>query len=378
MKVGIDIQCLTRPLTGVGYYVLGLLKGLASLPRADTIVPFYFSRGGSVDLPSSVYRRLQVSGRRLPGRLLSLGWKTIGFPPVSWLVRGMDVYHFPDFIARPAGRKPVVATVYDLSFRVHPEYTEPRNLKYLSRHLPRTLDRADRVIAISEFTKSELMRFYPVPEERISVIYGGVDDEFRRPSSPALVQKVKYRYNLPDKFVLTVATWEPRKNLSGLLKAWSHLREEGLLGDYKLLLIGMKGWLFDRIERQFRGQTLKGVKALGYVPRAELPAIYRASSLFVFPSFYEGQGLPPLEALAAGVPVAASSAGSLPEVLGEAAVYFDPANPEDIARSILLGLTDQSLRSRLREAGPRQAAPFTWGRTAEETLKAYRRAGGLE
>ena len=312
MKVGIDIQCLTRPLTGVGYYVLGLLKGLASLPRADTIVPFYFSRGGSVDLPSSVYRRLQVSGRRLPGRLLSLGWKTIGFPPVSWLVRGMDVYHFPDFIARPAGRKPVVATVYDLSFRVHPEYTEPRNLKYLSRHLPRTLDRADRVIAISEFTKSELMRFYPVPEERISVIYGGVDDEFRRPSSPALVQKVKYRYNLPDKFVLTVATWEPRKNLSGLLKAWSHLREEGLLGDYKLLLIGMKGWLFDRIERQFRAQTLKGVKALGYVPRAELPAICRASSLFVFPSFYAGQGPPPLEALAAGVPVAASSSGSLP------------------------------------------------------------------
>jgi len=378
LKVGIDIQCLTRPLTGVGYYVLGLLKGFASLPLTDRITPFYFSRGGGVDLPSAVYRKLQVSGHRIPGRLLSLGWKTIGFPPVSWLVRGMDVYHFPDFIARPAGKKPVVATVYDLSFREHPEYTEPRNLKYLQRHLPRTLQRADRVIVISEFTKSELMRFYPVPEERISVVYGGVDDEFRRPCSSALVQKVKYRYNLPDKFVLTVATWEPRKNLTGLLKAWSSLKEEGLLGDYKLLLIGMKGWLYDRIERQFRTQTLKGVKALGYVPRAELPAFYRAASLFVFPSFYEGQGLPPLEALASGVPVAAASAASLPEVLGEAAVYFDPGSPDDIARAILLVLTDQKLRTRLQADGPRQAAPFTWGRTAEETLKVYREACGSE
>ena len=378
MKVAIDIQCLTRPLTGVGYYVLGLLKGLASLPLEDRICPFYFSRGGGVDLPAAVYRKLQVSGRRIPGRLLSLGWKTVGFPPLSWLVRGMDAYHFPDFIARPVKRKPVVVTVYDLSFRAFPEYTEPRNLAYLERHLPRTLSRADRVIVISEFTKRELMRFYPVPETKISVVYGGVDDDFRRPAAPALLQQVKYRYNLPDKFVLTVATWEPRKNLNGLLKAWSGLKEEGLLGDYKLLLIGMKGWLYDRIERQFRTQSLKGVKALGYVPRSELPAFYQAASLFVFPSFYEGQGLPPLEAQAAAVPVAASSAASLPEVLGEEAVYFDPENPDDIARAILLGLKDEKIRSRLKAEGPKQAARFTWSRTAEETLRVYRSACGLE
>lgn len=378
MKIGIDIQCLTRPLTGVGYYTRGLLEGLAGLADAGRITPFYFSFHGQVELPALVYKKMAPRDRKIPGRLLSLGWKRLGFPPIEWLIPGMDVYHFPDFIARPVRRKPVVTTVYDLSFKRFPEFTEPKNLKYLEASLPVSLERSDRIIVISQFTKQELVTLYPVPPDKVAVVEGGVEDSFRRPLTDDDLLRIRYRFNLPEKYLLTVGTWEPRKNLVRLLEAWSSLKASGKVGGCKLVLAGLKGWFCGEIEQKFRNQAgQRGVMALGYVPRSALPAIYRSAAGFVYPSLYEGQGLPPLEAMASGVPVAAARAGSLPEMLGEAALYFDPTDPRRMAEALEAILTRPGLAADLAERGKRQTARFTWERAAEKTLEVYRGAAGF-
>ncbi len=377
MKIGIDIQCLSRPLTGVGYYTRGLLDALAGRAGAGGITPFYFSFRDSVELPALVYRKMAPRDRRIPGRLLSLGWKRLGFPSVDWLIPGMDVYHFPDFVARPVRRKPVITTVYDLAFKRFPQFIEPKNLKYLEASLPGSLDRSDRVIVISEFTKNELTTLYRVPPNKLTVVEGGVEDAFRRPQTEDELLRTRYRFHLPDKYLLTVGTWEPRKNLVRLLEAWSGLQSAGKLGDYKLVLAGPKGWLRGEIEQKFRNQAgRRRVMDLGYVPRSALPAVYRGASGFIYPSLYEGQGLPPLEAMASGVPVAASRAGALPEMLGEAALYFDPGDPGRMAETIEALLTRPELAAGLVEKGRRRSARFTWERAADLTLEVYRSAAG--
>ncbi len=378
MKIGIDIQCLTRPLTGVGYYTLGLLEGLAGLEEAGGITPFYFSFHGQVDLPSLVYKEMAPRDRKIPGKILSLGWKRLGFPPVEWLIRGMDVYHFPDFIARPVRRKPVVTTVYDLSFKRFPEFTEAKNLKYLETSLPASLERSDRIIVISRFTRDELISLYPVPPGKVAVVEGGIDDAFRRPLTADELLRTRYRFHLPEKYLLTVGTWEPRKNLVRLLEAWSSLRAAGKLGGYKLVLAGLKGWLCGEIEQKFRNQAgQRGVMALGYVPRSSLPAIYRGAAGFIYPSLYEGQGFPPLEAMASGLPVAAARSAALPEMLGESALYFDPTDPGQMAEAIETILTRPELAAGLAEKGKQQSARFTWERAARLTRDVYRSAAGL-
>ncbi len=378
MRIGIDIQCLTRSRTGVAYYTVGLLKGLASIPLDDEICPFYFSRRSNIDLPAPVYKKLAPIGKKIPGRILNLGWKRLGFPPLNWLVRGMDCYHFTDFVARPVKRKPVVVTIYDLAFKRFPEFIEPRNLKYLESFVPASLDRADRIIAISKFTQNELTSLFDIPAGKIRVVYGGIDDIFRRPVTEDELIRARYRFNLPRKYILTVGTWEPRKNLVRLLEAWKILRSQGTIGDFKLVMVGMKGWLYGEIEQKFRNLAgRRGVRSIGYIPRTSLPALYRGAEAFIFPSLYEGQGFPPLEAMACGVPVASSRAASLPEVLGDAVLYFDPANPREIAEAISGLLKNPEKSARLGEAGRKQAAGFTWERTASETMETYRDACGL-
>ena len=378
MKIGIDIQCLTRPLTGVGYYTLGILRGLASLPVSDLIFPFYFSSRGHVELPARVYKKMAPLGKKIPGRILSLGWKRLGFPPVNWLIPGMDLYHFTDFVARPVRRKPVVTTIYDLSFKRYPEFTEPKNLKYLEASLPGSIERSDRIIVISEFTRDELTSLYPVSSDEITVVHGGIDDIFHEKQTEDELMRARFRYNLPEKYILTVGTWEPRKNLVRLLQAWRKLRMDGKLGGYKLVMVGMKGWLCGEIEQKFRNQAgQRGVMSIGYVPRTIMPAIYQGASAFIYPSIYEGLGLPPLEAIASGVPVAAARAGAIPEVLGEAALYFDPTDPREMAEAINAVITKEELAAKLCRKGKEQIKDFTWEKAAEKTMQVYRNACGL-
>jgi glycosyltransferase involved in cell wall biosynthesis len=235
--------------------------------------------------------------------------------------------------------------------------------------MPRFLRAADAVIAVSQHTKDDAIRTYGIEEEKISVIYEGVSDRFRR-ASPDAITAVRRKYGLPGGFILSVATIEPRKNLTSLLEAYHALRSE--FAENRLVLVGKKGWLYADFFRRIRELGLEDqVIFPGYVPDEDLPAMYSAADLFVFPSLYEGFGLPVLEALACGAPVVASNASSLPEVAGDAALLVDPNDGEALVHEMRAVLSNAELSHDMQTRGPKQAAKFSWHKAARETLDVY-------
>lgn len=336
MRVCIDIQSIIKKPTGVGRYTLELVKALSKIANRDDVTLSYFNFLGRYKGPDYFPNR-QI--RILPGRIYNQLWKKFHFPPLNWFVGNYDIYHFPNFCLPPMNRGKFIITVHDLAFMRYPEYIEPKNLEFLQRELPCSLERADRVIAVSHFTKMELIELFNVPEEKIVVIYEGVSISNGGQAS------------LNGDYILCVSTIEPRKNIEGLIKAFNIAKLDG----YKLVIVGKKGWLTN-----VRPQ--KDVITLGYVDG--LCNIYKNAKAFVFPSFYEGFGLPPLEAMASGVPVVSTRF----EALGDAARFIDPREPEDIARGIREVLEDpQPWISR----GFEQSKKFSWEKTAEETLRLY-------
>lgn len=225
------------------------------------------------------------------------------------------------------------------------------------------------MIAASESTKKDAVRLCGLDEAKIKVIYHGVSPRFR-PAGPEAVSAVRQRYGLPDRFVLSLGTIEPRKNLTSLLEVWHALSSGGV--PPKLVIAGSKGWLYAPFFSKLRELGLEDqVLFTGYVPEEDLPAVYSAAELFVYPSLYEGFGFPVLEAMACGAPVITSNTSSLPEVAGQAALLVDPTSLEELSAAIGRVLENQELRNQLRARGLEQAARFSWERTARETLSVY-------
>jgi len=278
-----------------------------------------------------------------------------------------------------------VLTVHDLIFLLFPEYHLPLNRWFLNRFMPLFIRRADAIIAISQCTKDDLIRHYGVPSEKVTVIYEGVDSRFHPVTDPDVLGRVRARYGLPEHYILYVGTIEPRKNLTALLEAFVALRKQASnrqpatsnqrleAGSWKLVIAGKRGWLYEGFFRRLRELGLEGeVILLGFVPDEDLPALYSAAELFVFPSLYEGFGLPVLEAMACGTPVIASNASSLPEVVGEAGILIDPHDVGGLVKAMGRVLMDGGKRREMREKGLQQAARFSWERTAAMTLGVYR------
>jgi glycosyltransferase involved in cell wall biosynthesis len=264
-----------------------------------------------------------------------------------------------------------VLTIHDLIFLLFPEYHLPLNKWFLNSFVPLFIRRADAIIAVSKCTKGDLIRYYSVPSEKIKVIYEGVDARFQPVTEPDALARVRAIYGLPERFILYVGTIEPRKNLSTLLEAYKLLREEGL--EHRLVIVGRKGWLYKGFFQRLRELGLEGeVIFPGFVPDGDLPALYSAADLFVFPSLYEGFGLPVLEAMACGTPVIASNSSSLPEVIEDAGIMVDPLDVGALLRAIELILRDERMRREMRARGLEQAAKFSWERAARETLEVYR------
>jgi len=285
--------------------------------------------------------------------------------------QGVDLFHATEHLLPPLSSIRTVFTLHDLIFLFHPETHKPLNRWFLTLMMPRFLQAADAIIAVSECTKRDAIRFYNIPEEKITVIYEGVSSRFR-PADPKTVQAIQDKYGLPERFILYVGTIEPRKNLTALLEAYAELRRR-LEPPPGLVFTGKKGWLYEGFFRRLRELGLEDkVTFTGYVPDEDLPALYSAATVFAFPSLYEGFGLPPLEAMACGTPVITSSASSLPEVVGEAGILVDPYDVGGLVRAMKRVLMDEGKRKEMRGKGLRQAARFSWEKTARETLKVYR------
>jgi glycosyltransferase involved in cell wall biosynthesis len=265
-----------------------------------------------------------------------------------------------------------VFTLHDLIFKFYPHYHLPRNRIFLTLAMPLFLRHADAIICVSENTRRDAQRVYRIPDEKTRVIYEGVHPRFKRVVDTKAIERARDRYLLPERYILSVGTIEPRKNLITLLEAYAALRAQDENFKTELIVVGKQGWLSEATYRAVHERGLTGlVRFIGYVEEDDLPAVYSLAQAFAFPSVYEGFGLPPLEALACGTPVVCSNASSLPEVVNDAALLVPPTDARAWTQTLSRVLADQALRADLSSRGPRQAARFTWEAAARATRRIY-------
>lgn len=375
MKIGIDIRSVLSTKTGVGHYTNCLCENIAKIDKQNNYDLFYFNflrKKNAVDIKAENISLEPI--RMLPGRICNRLWRYTNFPKGSWLLRKKDVVHFTNFTVIPGTKGKVVITVHDLSFIRYPQFTEPKNLKFLKKIFTRSLERADHIITVSEFSKNELMDIYKVPSEKITPVLLGVDDKFRQTHSENNINVFKEKYKTGDKYILSLGTLEPRKNIPTLIKAFDLMCEKNPDTPYNLVLTGMKGWLYEEIFASIKNKATKDkIIFTGYIDDDELPLIYQGASLFVCPSFYEGFGLPVAESMAAGVAVITSTAGSLVEVGGDATVKFNPEDATELYEKMQNVLSDESLRKDLITKGKKRAESFLWEKCAQETINVYKK-----
>lgn len=362
MRVGIDATPLLGPLTGVGTYTSHLIAELAGTSDLH-LVATAFSARGSGDLRSVVPPEVEVSGRRLPARALRAAWSRMDWPPVELTSGRVDVFHGTNFVAPPARRAGSVVTIHDLAYLRYPQAVSPASLAY-RQLVPRALARGAVVCAVSHAMAEEILEAYALPPERVHVTPLGVDEEWY--SVPRAGER---RSGIPRDYVVAVGTLEPRKNLSTLLEAYRIASDTGQELP-PLVLVGGQGW-GDRLDL---GGLPDGLVVLtGHLPIAELRRIVAGARLLAFPSTYEGFGLPPLEALACGVPVVAADLPVTRETLSEQAVFADPRSAEAFLDALLTGLdSPPGNRATRRE----RARRYTWHRCAADTVKVYRQMLG--
>ena len=280
---------------------------------------------------------------------------------------GLRLLHSPDFIPPLAGGWRSVVTIHDLTFLRYPQFLTDESRRYYNGQIHAAVSRADAILADSAATRDDILALLDAPPAKITVVHLGVDPGFQ-PQSAETVSALRERHNLHSEYLLFVGTLEPRKNVSGLLKALAALPQAP-----PLVLAGRPGWLFDQTQSIISELDLQNrVRLFQDFPSTDLPALYAGASVFVLPSHYEGFGFPVLEAMACGVPVVISNRASLPEIAGEAALQVNPDEPASIANAIQRALTDTDCRRTLISAGFEQARRFTWRATAEQTLAVYR------
>jgi glycosyltransferase involved in cell wall biosynthesis len=286
---------------------------------------------------------------------------------------GLDVLHSPDFIPphRPSCRS--VITVHDLAFLLYPHFLTKESARYYG-HIDQAVRWTDHIVAVSESTKRDTMQHLGVPEDKITVVYEAANPIFRQVDRELARQEVRNRHGIDGPFVLFVSTIEPRKNVPTLLRALWQLMECYKL-DVRLVLAGGKGWLSEDAFAVVQELKLDShVHFLGRVPSEDLLYLYNAAEVLAHPAFYEGFGLPPLEAMACGLPVVVSNVASLPEVVGDAGLLIDPHDVDELTVGIWRIFNDSQLRQEMREKGVRQAGRFSWERSARDTLDIYRLA----
>jgi glycosyltransferase involved in cell wall biosynthesis len=409
MRVGLDATPLLGPRTGVGRYVAGLSESLAGRPELHELVLVPFTWRGAGDLPALApsLPGVRCGRRRVPARLVQAAWARVAFPPVEWLAGPVDVFHATNFAAPPARQAAVVATVHDLTYLRYPEMVTAASARYASL-VPKALARGATLCAPTAAVAAELAETYRLAPERVLVTPLGVDPRWAAaaPPDPAWLAD----RGLPERYVLFVGSQEPRKNLATLLAAYRQLLAGHPLapegsgeavgparpggsgeavgpadlggsgealgappvnqGVPPLVLVGPPGW---GEALDLAGLPARAVRTPGYLPEEELARVMAGAAALAFPSWYEGFGLPALEALACGIPVVAADLPALREVLGDQAELVPPGDADALAATLAKVLEDPGGEP-ARTARRARAAAFTWDACAQATLAAYRRA----
>jgi len=376
MRLGFDVRPFLRRETGVGTYLRNLLAGLARLDRDNEY--FLFSASWKDRFPAGrvpAFAKVKLTDRRIPVRLLNRAWQRWGFPSLDRLVGArMDLVHSATPLLLPTAGKKLI-TVHDLFFMDFPDSAGKEAGEVFFKRAAGSIGRSDGIITFSSYTRDLLVTRFDVRPDKVRVIPHGVERRFLDDVPDAVLESCRASHRLPASFLLFVGAQEPRKNLPRLIEA---LKIAHLHGDpVPLVLAGPPGGDTGKVRATAARLGLEqSVIMTGYLPPDELPTLYRLATALVFPSLCEGFGLPLVEAMAAGLPVAAAKNSAIPEVAGDAAVYFPAEDPEAMAGKIRLILEDAGLRAGLSARGRKRALSFTWERSAAETLEFYRESGG--
>lgn len=383
MRVVIDGRSIRAGKTGVGVYTENVVRELAALGRDDEFILIVSEEPRGLIADNLRVVRFGVLKRRFVHR----AWENTFLPFFLRRMRA-DVYFSPSFILpllpgknlmhQPTARKgyfrtlKLVATVHDLVAFLYPQTTTRLMQLRLRLFLPPSLRVADLIITDSAGSKRDIVRLFRVPEGKVQVVPLGKNEQFARISDSSLLAITREQYKLPQTFILYVGTIEPRKNLDLLFRAYGQLSAD-LRTEVKLVVAGGLGWRYEPLLSILREQGLENdVHFTGYVSDEHLPALYNLANIFVYPSLYEGFGLPVLEAMACGLPVVVSNRSSLPEVVGDAGILIDPTNVKELARILESLLKDRGQRKKLAAASLAQAQKFSWRATAEAILEALR------
>jgi glycosyltransferase involved in cell wall biosynthesis len=377
MRIAIDYTAAIRQGAGIGNYVRSLVDALLI---QDSRNQYTLLTSGTPTVEHPLPQAENVRGRSIiiPDRYLNILWYRWRLPLYATLFTGhIDIYHGPDFVLPPInGKVRKVVTVHDLAFVEHPEYYVPQMAAYLNKVVPEAVAAADVIAAVSQSTSQTLIDRFKTPPEKIAIIPNGIRPYFRRITDPILLSATSHKFGLKHPLVLGVGTLEPRKNHLGLIKAFH--KAQSAAGNKPrpamLALAGGPGWLYDETQQLITKLKLENkVRFLGYVTELELITLYSMADVFVFPSFFEGFGVPLIEAMACGAPVITSHTSSLAEVAGDAAVLIDPHHTGQIAKAMKQVLESEQLRDELRQKGYARAQYFTWPKSASKMLSVYHR-----
>jgi len=368
MRVTIDVSPTVQKHAGLGRYAGEIARALAGRVELN----LFFNQSGAAQLPDYL--------RHLPHQSVNVGnkpWRMgvllsqLSRWPLDNTFGATDIFHATNHLLAHFGRAKTVFTLHDLIFLHYPAYHLPYNRWFLTLAMPRFLRAAHVIVTPSECSRQDAIKFYNLPAEKIKVIYEAAAPHFKPATNPTELARIRQKYNLPANFLLHVGTIEPRKNLSRLLEAF-----RAALADHpglRLVLVGKKGWLYDEFFQKIKTLGLDDhVVFPGFVDEADLPAFFQLAEVFVYPSLYEGFGLPPLEAMACGAPVICSNSSSLPEVVGNAGLLVDPADTAELAAALRRALSDADLRASLRAQSLARAAQFSWDRAGAELEAVYR------
>ena len=387
MKIAWDAQLLMDPeKTGIGFMAQNIIQSFAGNPQIQGTLNVFTMRKRRRH-PEQLQRILDYA--KLGYDIHACGWfHDVAYKmiwnflplPYHWFFgKEADITHFFNYYVPPGVHGKVITTVCDMVCEAYPETMNRKTRTMLKMSLEKSCKRADCIVTISEFSKQEIMRYMHIPEQKIEVVPCGVDMETYHPNwDEAAIQRAKAAYRIGSPYFLYLGTLEPRKNIERLIEAYAQFKGKHPQAP-KLVLAGRKGWLYDSIfERVQQCQIEADVIFTGYVKSQDVAPLICGALAFVFPSLYEGFGLPPLESMACGTPVIASDVASIPEVVGDAGLLVDPLQPAQLCDAMQRVWLDEALRAELRQKGLARAQTFTWKAQAERMLDVYARVYAKE
>ncbi|MBM3707514.1 MAG: glycosyltransferase family 4 protein [Actinobacteria bacterium] len=401
MRIGIDISTVLNhgKDIGAGRYIYNLIKNMLALNIKDTFVltarhitdeylPIIdelkaFSNSGEFKkskenekLEKSAYKKSSLEFKlfKVGNKKLNI-WNNLGFPQLEVLGFNTDILHCPDFLIPPTTNKNIILTIHDLAFIRFPHFNFDWFVKKYTKEVRKNSARAKKIIAVSHSTKKDIVDFFKTTPSKVDVIYEAAEENFRKLNEEEIDRNLLGKYKILKKFILSVGTIEPRKNYVTLIKAFNLLKSSCSDFAYQLVIVGRTGWMSEAAYVEYeKSPYKKDIIFTGRVPDSELIHIYNMAEVFVYPSIFEGFGLPVIEALQCGLPVTASRTSSIPEVVETKEFLFNPADQEDMAKKIKQILTtDEELKKELSQKALKNASKFNWRQTAENTLRVYKK-----